>query len=48
MDGILRNYESDWDDGKRDHKVEFESVRKLLQTIVPEETTKEVCRLRRV
>ncbi len=40
MDGILRNYESDWDDGKRDHKVEFESVRKLLQTIVPEETTK--------
>lgn len=39
-DGILRNYESDWDDGKRDHRVEFESVRKLLQSIVPEETTK--------
>ena len=39
-DGILRKYKSDWDDGKRNHKVEFESVRKLLQSIVQEETTK--------
>lgn len=39
MDGILRKYVSNWDDGKRNHELEFNSVKQLLEKIIPEEAT---------